>query len=298
MFSMKLHVFSWNLGADKGRGNSLLSLIDQHVASLDGEFLGWICELPLNFVSPLLSHVRIERPINSLNKQHLGTTGVFIVSRGVTRIHDPDHPEEVYRRTYSTHFKVGSVTFPATGLDLPSNLHPLVGQDTERRSLEAKDRADRIQYWLRAPAGQAFHPAQFRHISMGDFNDEPTSLPLTDYLSWACSDDVQKVVTQKTGCTAGKDFMLRYSPAVKWAGSPQGSFYLSNHPTQNWKLYDQIILSPDAASFYVAGSFQILQSIASTPLSRALNRQSGQCIEIPDGKVSDHFPVQLTLEIL
>lgn len=295
--AMKLHLFNWNLGANKGGGSALLHLIDQHYGTLDGEFLGWICELPSNFKIPPLKHVHIERPTSSFNQDSLGSTGVFIVSNGVERVHGPDHPEEVYRRTYSTHFRVNATTFPVTGLHFPSNLHPLVGQDPVRRSMEAKDRADRIHHWLRAPDLQKFHPMLYRHITMGDFNDDPQALPLTDYLSWACCDDYQKVITQKTGSTSGKDYMLRYSPATVWTGTPQGSYYLADHPTHNWRLYDQITLCPTSAESYMKDSFKILRSIANTPLDRTLSRDSGQDVEKPNEKISDHFPVQLTLEI-
>ncbi len=148
---------------------------------------------------------------------------------------------------------------------------------------------------------EAARPAGLRldqHIVlMGDFNDEPFSPSLTEYLMATYDQDY--VATQQ-----GIDKVALYNCAWEGLrGRRPGSLYYEHAFTTKWSMLDHIILSPhllhsDSAIRYVPASFAVVQNVsadsAGRPLACAAYGEDG-AIEWCDG-YSDHFPVWIALE--
>jgi endonuclease/exonuclease/phosphatase family metal-dependent hydrolase len=134
-------------------------------------------------------------------------------------------------------------------------------------------------------------------VLMGDFNDEPFSPSLTEYLR--ATYDLDYVATQQD-----VDKVALYNCAWEGLrGQRPGSLYYERALTTKWSMLDQIIISPrllhaDSAVRYVPASFAVVQDLSADangrPLSCALYNDNGT-LQWCDG-YSDHFPVWITLE--
>jgi endonuclease/exonuclease/phosphatase family metal-dependent hydrolase len=133
-------------------------------------------------------------------------------------------------------------------------------------------------------------------VIMGDFNDEPFSPSLTDYLM-ATYDKYYVAMQQDV------DKVALYNCAWEGLqGCRPGSLYYEPSLTTKWSMLDHIIISPhllhvDSSIRYVPASFDVIQDISADgygrPRACASYSDTGER-EWHDG-YSDHFPVGITL---
>jgi endonuclease/exonuclease/phosphatase family metal-dependent hydrolase len=161
-------------------------------------------------------------------------------------------------------------------------------------------RGHRVQEQLRRLTSDAEKPKGLvldQHIViMGDFNDEPFSPSLTDYLM--ATYDKHYVATQQD-----VDKVALYNCAWEGLqGCRPGSLYYEPSLTTKWSMLDHIIISPhllhgDSSIRYVPASFEVMQDISADghgrPYACASYSDDGER-EWHDG-YSDHFPVGIAL---
>jgi len=133
-------------------------------------------------------------------------------------------------------------------------------------------------------------------VIMGDFNDEPFSPSITDYLM--ATYDKHYVATQQD-----VDKVALYNCAWEGLqGHRPGSLYYERSLTTKWSMLDQIIIAPhllhvDSAIRYVPASFEVMQDVSADghgrPFACASYSDDG-AREWHDG-YSDHFPVGIAL---
>jgi hypothetical protein len=136
-------------------------------------------------------------------------------------------------------------------------------------------------------------------LIMGDFNDEPFSTSLMQYLR--ASFDRHHVATQKS-----IERIALYN--CSWEGladSQPGSYYYPLGLSGPWSMLDQIVISPallnsTSGATYIENSFQVIRHLSadSKGIPRRMTYQD-QCGEFQwdiDG-ISDHFPVSITLAL-
>jgi hypothetical protein len=134
-------------------------------------------------------------------------------------------------------------------------------------------------------------------VLMGDFNDEPFSPSLTEYLM--ATYDQHYVATQQD-----VDRVALYNCAWEGLqGRRPGSLYYEQSFTTKWSMLDQIIVSPHllhvgSSLRYVPASFEVIQDVSADgdgrPFTCASYNDRGE-LEWRDG-YSDHFPVGIALE--
>jgi len=134
-------------------------------------------------------------------------------------------------------------------------------------------------------------------VMMGDFNDEPFSPSITDYLM--ATYDKHYVATQQDVAK-----VALYNCA--WEGLQErrpGSLYYEHSLTTKWSMLDHIIISPhllhvDSSMRYVPASFEVIQDVSADchgrPFACVSYGGDGER-EWHDG-YSDHFPVGIALE--
>lgn len=129
-------------------------------------------------------------------------------------------------------------------------------------------------------------------VIMGDFNDEPFSPSMTDYLLATYDQDFVK--NQKS-----IDKVVLYNAAWERLGRPRpGSLHYEGSPTSSWSMLDQIVLTPAlltgvAGLQYAPASFEVIQDLTADDNGRPLScqtRDENWEIVWRDG-FSDHFPV-------
>lgn len=134
-------------------------------------------------------------------------------------------------------------------------------------------------------------------VLLGDFNDEPFSPSITDYLM--ATYDKHYVATQQD-----VDKVALYNCAWEGLqGQRPGSLYYKRSLTTKWSILDQIIISPhllhvDSAIRYVPASFEVIQDVSADchgrPFACAGYSDAGE-LEWHDG-YCDHFPVGIAPE--
>lgn len=162
-------------------------------------------------------------------------------------------------------------------------------------------RGHRVQEQIRRMTSDAEKPQELvldqPVVIMGDFNDEPFSPSLTDYMM--ATYDRHYVATQQD-----VDKVALYNCAWEGLQGPRpGSLYYEHGFTTKWSMLDQIIVSPhllhvDSPIRYVPASFEVIQDVSAgrdgRPFACAVYSDAGE-LEWRDG-YSDHFPVTIALE--
>ncbi len=135
-------------------------------------------------------------------------------------------------------------------------------------------------------------------VVMGDFNDEPFSSSLLDYLN--ASYDKNFVVQQKD-----IKRVVLYNCAWEWLSQKKpGSYFWERGSVTKWSMLDQIIVSPSLLNAssgmeYVENSFRVEQDITADENGVPFRT----CTWDKDDNVvwlkgfSDHFPVRIELEL-
>ncbi len=151
----------------------------------------------------------------------------------------------------------------------------------------------------------AVKPTEFKAyphvVLMGDFNDEPFSSSLMDYL-FATYDvgfvRAQKDLSRVTLYNASWEKLFSERP---------GTNYFEGSPTSRWSMLDQMMLSPSLLKVgaekglkYRKASFDLIQNLTATDAGIPF-RSVGWDDE--DNQIwtegfSDHFPVTLELELV
>ncbi len=135
-------------------------------------------------------------------------------------------------------------------------------------------------------------------LLMGDFNDEPFSSSLLEYLN--ASYDRNYVLSQKS-----VEKVVLYNCA--WEGlatAKPGSYFYEKGKVTNWSMLDQIVVSPALLSGvaglrYVPSSFRVEQELTAdengVPYRICSWNDDDELVWQPG--YSDHFPAMITLEL-
>jgi hypothetical protein len=155
----------------------------------------------------------------------------------------------------------------------------------------ARDAAQRAK-GERAPKPDALELNQ-NIVLMGDFNDEPFSSSLLDYLN--ASYDKSFVVNQRD-----IKRVVLYNCAWEWLSREKpGSYFWEKGNVTRWSLLDQIVISPAllsgaAGMRYAPGSFRVEQSVTADeggiPLRTCTWDENDNIVWLKG--YSDHFPVR------
>jgi hypothetical protein len=190
----------------------------------------------------------------------------------------------------SSRVSIRHLTLPASSpvllaaAHLPSKLH--WSQDSQ--SSECGPLARRIQEEEKAAGHQ-------RTILLGDFNMNPFERGMVgaEELHSVMS---RKVAVRGTRTVQGRPYTFFYNPMWGHFGDLRGDvagtyFYSSaEHMNFYWNLFDQVLLRPELAARFAAGSLKIVQSVGAASLCHPdgrPNRQTG----------SDHLPIVFAVEL-
>jgi hypothetical protein len=133
---------------------------------------------------------------------------------------------------------------------------------------------------------------------MGDFNDEPFSSSLLEYLN--ASYDGFYVTSQKD-----VDKVVLYNCSWEWLRNKKpGSYYYEKGRVSRWSMLDQIIVSPalltgKGGMRYLPDSFTVEQKLTANengvPFRTNTWDDNDEVVWLPG--YSDHFPTSIILEV-
>ncbi|WP_316846457.1 hypothetical protein [Pedobacter psychrodurus] len=135
----------------------------------------------------------------------------------------------------------------------------------------------------------------FNSILIGDFNMNPFEHGMVASNGIHGLQDLEYLTIEKDGREIdGTFYKYFYNPMWNFLGDetvPFGTMYFrtSGHVSQEWNIFDQVLLRPELKDHITKKSTKIITIIAGKPILKKYNR--------PDEKYSDHLPITITLTI-
>jgi hypothetical protein len=130
-------------------------------------------------------------------------------------------------------------------------------------------------------------------ILIGDFNMNPFEHGMVASNGIHALQDLDYLAIEKDGREIdGTLYKFFYNPMWNFLGDesvPFGTIYhrTSGHVSQEWNIYDQVILRPELKDHITKKSTKIITTISGQKILKTYNR--------PDDKYSDHLPITLNL---
>jgi hypothetical protein len=172
--------------------------------------------------------------------------------------------------------------FILAAVHLPSKLH----RDTE-------DQATLSCRWVGHICKAETQMGHLRTVVIGDLNMNPFEPGVvgSEGLHAVSS---RAVAARKTRTVLNEERALFYNPMWSMMGdavSPPGTYYYasSNPITYFWNTFDQILLRPDLARYFVPGDVAVVYSAG----GESLLSPEG----LPNKKISDHLPIMGTIRL-
>ncbi len=173
-------------------------------------------------------------------------------------------------------------SFILAAVHLPSKLH----RDTE-------DQTTLCCRWVGNICDAETKAGHVRTVVIGDLNMNPFEPGVvgSEGLHAVSS---RTVAARKTRKVLNEERRLFYNPmwsVMGDAASPPGTYYYaSSDPiTYFWNAFDQILLRPDLARYFVPGDVAVVYSAGGKSL---LNSRG-----VPNNKISDHLPIMGTIRL-
>lgn len=181
------------------------------------------------------------------------------------------------------------------------HVQPILGQSfilvavhlPSKLFLSTEDQISLCCRWVRDVHEAETRAGHYRTVVVGDLNMNPFEPGVVGAEGFHAVSS-RAVAARRTRTVLNEERPLFYNPMWSMMGDAIGTpgtyYYASSKPVSYfWNTFDQILLRPDLARYFVPGDVAILSSID----GKALLSPAG----LPDSEISDHLPILATIRL-